>query len=179
MKKIIVDKEIISKIPRTYIFTTGILDIDSKYLKKRIDEGIQTSSLNYATNVYGKHTEWNFFNKEKKFEVLLLQIIDHLEDLEVPLDKFYLHEAWGIIEKFGDYTKPHDHGAFYLSGVLYLNDHYQKLYFPEINQEITPQKGRFVIFSSFLMHYTKRNIRHKDKYAISFNFKGALIGDKI
>jgi len=146
------------------------LDIDSKYFKKRIEEGVQNSSINYKTNVVGKHTEWKFFNNDEQFKVLLLQLIDYLENLNIELEGFYLEEAWGLIEKFGDYTKKHKHDPAYFSGSLYLNDHHQKLYFPEIKEEITPKKGRFVLFSSFLMHYTRRNLKHKDKYAISFNF---------
>jgi hypothetical protein len=172
----IIDKEIVSKILRDYVFVTGIFDVDSKYFKKRIEEGVQSSSINYKTNVVGKHTEWKFFNKDEQFMALLLQMVDHLEGLNIELDGFYLEDAWGLIEKFGDYTKQHNHGSSYLSGVLYLNDHPQKLYFPTIQQEIIPRKGRFVLFSSFLIHYTKRNLKHKDKYAISFNFNYTNVG---
>jgi len=167
----IIDKEIISKISRDYIFLTGTFNIDSKYFKKRIDEGIQHSKLNYKTNVYGKHTDWTFFNNDTQFLVLLLEIIDHLESLNIVLKKFTLAEAWGLIENFGDYTRKHDHEPYYLSGVLYLNDHPQKLYFPEIKQAVTPKKGRAVLFSSFLYHATERNLEDKAKYAISFNFR--------
>ena len=52
-----IDKEIVSQILRDYIFITGVFDIDSKYFKKRIEEGVQNSSINYKTNVVGKHTE--------------------------------------------------------------------------------------------------------------------------
>ena len=90
----IINKEIVSKILRDYIFLTGTFDIDSKYFKKRIDEGIQSSKLNYKTNVYGKHTDWTFFTTDNQFIVLLLQIIDHLETLDTPLKKFILAEAW-------------------------------------------------------------------------------------
>jgi len=166
----IIEKEIVSTILRDYIFITGVLDIDSRYFKKRIEEGVQNSNINYKTNVVGRHTEWKFFNKDEQFMALLLQMVDHLEDLDIALEEFYFEEAWGLIEKFGDYTKRHNHSSAYLSGVIYLNDHHQKLYFPTIKQEIIPKKGRFVIFSSFLTHYTKRNLKHKTKYAISFNF---------
>ena len=166
----IVDKEIVSQIYRPYVFVTGIFDIDSKYFKKRVEEGVQNSNINYKTNVHGKHTEWKFFNKDKEFGILLLQMIDYLDGLNIQLQKFSLEDSWGLIEGFGDHTIKHHHGYSYLSGVLYLNNHHQKLYFPEIKQEITPKQGRFVIFSSFLEHYTKRNIRNTEKYAISFNF---------
>jgi len=171
----LIEKEIISKISRDYVFVTGILDIDSEYFKKRIKEGVQKSHLNYKTNVAGRMTDWTFFNKDGNFLVLLLQLIDYLENLNMDSERFTLSEAWGLIETFGGYTQKHNHAPYYLSGVLYLNDHHQKLYFPEIKQEIIPKKGRFVIFSSFLLHQTKRNLEHKEKYAISFNFGRILI----
>ena len=174
----IIDKEIVSKIPRDYIFITGGFDLDPQYLKQRIEEGVKESNLNYKSNVVGKHTEWKFFNKDRHFITLLLQLIDHIEHLNIELERFTLTDSWGLIEKFGDYTKKHHHLPSYLSGVLYLHDHSQKLYFPDIKQEITPTTGRFVLFSSFLNHYTKRNLEDKEKYAISFNFKSASIGDE-
>jgi hypothetical protein len=177
-KEMIIDKEIISKVPRDYIFVAGIFNIDSKYFKKRVDEGVQHSNINYKTNVHGKHTAWHFFNKDKEFLTLLLKIIDGLESLNIELEKFTLAESWGLIEAFGGYTQRHNHGPYYLSGVIYLNDHHQKVYFPEIKQEITPKKGRFVVFSSFLMHQTKRNLKHQDKYAISFNLRSVNDAEK-
>ena len=95
---------------------------------------------------------------------------------------FVLHEQLEIgnlslNEEFGEYTKKHDHLPSYVSGSMYLNSHSQKLYFPEINQEITPKPGRFAIFSSFLQHQTKRNIKHKSKYAISFNLRNVTISE--
>lgn len=173
-----IEKEIVAKIPRDYLFVSGILDVDAKYFKRRIEEGVKASSINYQTNVYGKHTEWEFFNKDKEFNVLLFQMIDHLETLTIDLQRFYLKNAWGIIEGIGEYTQRHHHEPNYISGVIYFNNHPQKLYFPDIKQEITPQTGRFAIFSSFLNHHTKRNIVDKDKYGISFNFRSAMILDK-
>ena len=173
-----IEKEIVAKIPRDYLFVSGILDVDAKYFKRRIEEGVKASSINYQTNVYGKHTEWDFFNKDKEFNVLLFQMIDHLETLTIDLQRFYLKNAWGIIEGIGEYTQRHHHEPNYISGVIYFNNHPQKLYFPDIKQEITPQTGRFAIFSSFLNHHTKRNIVDKDKYGISFNFRSAMILDK-
>ena len=143
----IVDKEIISKTYRDYLFISGIIDINAKYFKKRIDEGVHGSDLNYQTNVLGKQTDWKFFNSDETFIASLLQLIDYIEELDLKLEKFYLEDSWGLIEGFGNYTKKHTHGPSYLSGILYLNDHYQKLYFPEIKQEIIPQEGRFILFS--------------------------------
>ena len=172
----IIEKEIISQVYRPYFFITGIFDIDAKYFKKRIEESVQHSHLNYKTNVKGQQTDWNFFNKDKNFGILIGQILDHLERMNLELESCHLQDAWGLIEKFGDFTAKHNHGSSYFSGVIYLNDHHQKLYFPEINEEVTPKKGRAVIFSSFLQHYTKRNLRDTAKYALSFNFNGDTYG---
>ena len=167
----IIDKEIISKIPQDYFFISGIIDINTEYFKKKIDEGVKNSdNLNYKTNVLGRQTSWKFFKEDEQFGIILLQLIDYLESLNINLPQFNIAEAWGLIEGFGNYTRKHEHYPSYISGALYLNDHHQKLYFPEIKQEIIPQEGRFVLFSSFLIHQTKRNLEHKDKYAISFNF---------
>ena len=166
----IINKIIVSKIPKTFIYVTGTLDINSKYLTQKVDEGVKASKINYTTNVQGKHTEWQFFNNDEQFLALIFQMIDQLESLKIDLQKFHLSDAWGLVEDFGGYTRKHNHEPGYLSGIVYLNDHSQKLYFPEIEQEITPKEGGFAIFSSFLMHQTKRNLEHKSKYAISFNF---------
>ena len=78
-EKMIIDREIVSKINRDYFLATGIFDIDIKYFKKKIEEGVQKSNLNYKTNVYGRHTDWSFFNNDENFMILLLQMIDYLE----------------------------------------------------------------------------------------------------
>ena len=166
----IIEKEIISKLYREYFFISAVFDVDAKYFKKRIDEGVQNSPLNYQTNVKGQQTDWKFFNKDKHFGILIGQMLDYLEKLSFKLEPCFFGESWGLIEEFGDFTTEHNHAARYFSGVLYLHDHPQKLYFPEINQEITPKKGRLVLFSSFLKHYTERNQGQTAKYAISFNF---------
>jgi|TARA_R100001594_G_scaffold54549_2_gene88102 hypothetical protein len=173
-----IEKEIVSKLPREYLFVSGILDLDAKYFKRRIDEGVKASTINYQTNVYGRHTEWEFFNKDKEFNILLFQMIDYLETLTMDLQRFYLRNAWGLIEGLGEYTQKHHHEPNYISGAIYINDHPQKLYFPEIKQEILPTKGKFVMFSSFLNHHTKRNIVDKEKYGISFNFRSAMVLEK-
>ena len=169
-KKMIIEKEIISKLYREYFFISAVVDVDAKYFKKRIDEGVQSSNLNYKTNVIGKHTDWKFFKQDKRFMILIGQILNYLERINFELEGCSLGEAWGLIERFGEFTRLHHHGQSYFSGVLYLNAHSQTVYFPDINQEITPEKGRLVLFSSFLKHCTKRNLGEAPKYAISFNF---------
>lgn len=174
-----IEKEIKSKIERDYFFVEGSLEnIDSDYFINKIEEGILLeNNLSYKTNVMGKVTPWFYFSKDKNFIYLVNQLIDYVEIKKITTAAYTLLEAWGIKETFADFTQQHSHTPNYLSGVIYLNDHPQKLYFPEINQEITPKPGRFAIFSSFLQHQTKRNIKHKSKYAISFNLRNITISE--
>ena len=101
----------------------------------------------------------------------MIKLVDHLEFNNITHESYSLLEAWGIKEGFGEYTREHCHLPHYISGSVYLNDHPQKLYFPEIKEEVEIKKGRFVLFSSFLKHYTKRNVTNENKYGIVFNFK--------
>ena len=166
-----IQKEIKSKIERDYFFIEGMLDLDAKYFINKIEEGIKDSPLSYKTNVKGQHTSWTFFLKDEKFHIILLKLIDCIEELKLVSHKFRIRDAWGLKEGFGEHTQKHDHLPALISGIIYLNNHSQKLYLPDIKTEIIPQCGKFILFSSFLNHYTKRNIINENKYAISFNFQ--------
>ena len=165
-----IQKEIISKIEREYFFIEGTLDLDGEYFINKIEEGIKESSLYNKTSVKGGMTEWDFFLKDKKFYPILVKIIDCIEQLKLVRHKFTIRSVWGVRTGFGEYAQEHDHLPSLISGVLYLHDHSQKLYFPQIKKEVIPQRGKFALFSSFLNHYTRRNIIDKNKYGISFNF---------
>ena len=165
-----IQQEILSKIERDYFFIVGTIDIDANYFINKIEEGIESSSLNFKTNVVGQMTEWKFFKGDKKFIDIIFKFLDYLDNNKIAKEAYFLKEAWGIKESFGGYTKEHCHLPSYLSGSIYLNNHTQKIYFPEIKKEIEPKKGTFVLFSSFLKHYTNRNNTNKSKYALAFNF---------
>ena len=174
-----IKKEIISKIEREYFFIVGDIDIDTDYFINKIEEGVKNSSLNYKTNVVGQMTDWTFFKNDKKFIEIILKFVDHIEEGKTVKRGYSLLNAWGVKESCGDYNGDHCHLPCYMSGSLYLNDHPQKLYFPEIKEEVEAKKGRFVLFSSFLKHYTKRNIIDESKYALAFNFQHNTITDQI
>ena len=170
-----IQKEILSQIKRDYFFIVGTIDIDADYFINKIEEGIKGSSLNYQTNVIGQMTEWKFFKGDKKLAYILLKLLDYCDDKKITEEGYSLKDAWGLKESFGEYTQKHAHLPSYVSGSLYLNSHTQKLYFPDIKEEVEPKKGRFILFSSFLKHYTTRNNMNKSKYAISFNFEHTTI----
>tara|TARA_R110000751_G_scaffold99601_1_gene193156 strand:- start:119 stop:655 length:537 start_codon:yes stop_codon:yes gene_type:complete len=172
-----IQQEILSKIERDYFFIVGTINIDENYFINKIEEGIKYSSLNFKTNVVGQMTEWKFFRGDKKFIEIIFKFLDYLDNNKITKEAYFLKEAWGIKESFGGYTKEHKHFPNYLSGSIYLNNHSQKLYFPDIKKEVEPKKGTFVLFSSFLKHYTNRNNTNKSKYALAFNFDYTTIDD--
>tara|TARA_R100001443_G_scaffold114683_1_gene131016 strand:+ start:563 stop:1087 length:525 start_codon:yes stop_codon:yes gene_type:complete len=166
----IIDKEINSQIEQDYIFITGHLDVNQEYFVQKIEEGIKAeSNLNNKTAIQGFMTDWNYFNNDPELQKLLLPVMDKLDKIKsVPKYKFF--NSWGYAESFGHRTMMHCHGDSLVAGSLYLNDHDQELIFPKINEKVKPEKGRFVLFSGFLKHYTNRNITGKTKYGLSFNF---------
>jgi len=172
-----IQKEIISKIEKDYLFLTGNINLDCKYFIEKINSNISSeSNLNYKTNVIGKQTSWSFFNKDEKFKYVLFDIFDYLDSIK-NIKGYYLDSSWGLKEDEGDYTRVHDHLPSFLSGIIYLNKHPQKLFLPEINQKIIPDCGKLVLFSSFLKHYTKRNNIKEGKYAIAFNLNYTTVSN--
>jgi len=168
-----INKLIISSIVREYFFITGSVGkIDYKYFISKIEEGIKlTTNLNYKTNVIGKQTDFDYFLNDKNFTKIINKIVFYLQENNITKHPYQLADAWGLREDYGDYTKEHHHLPYYISGVLYLNNHTQSLYFPELQQEIKPKQGEFVLFPSYIKHYTNLNTSDKSKYALAFNFK--------
>jgi len=175
-----IKKVIRSTINQKYFFAEGSLDINANYFIQEIEKGInENNNANYKTHVRGKMTSQHYFVRDNEFIKLILPMLDYIDQTNFDFSdptiswshpSYYLREAWGYKEGFGDYTREHSHGVCWLSGVIYLNKHHQKLIFPQINKEVTPEKGTFVLFSPFLLHKTKRNITKKSKYGISFNW---------
>jgi len=116
-------------------------------------------------------TDWCSFAKEEKFWMPVFPIIDFIDENKLFEDNYTIKEVWGLSEGKGHYTKKHKHFPSIFSGVIYLNSCDQKLFFPDIKEEIKPEPGVFAIFSGFLNHYNYRNTSDVTKYALSFNAK--------
>ena len=51
--------------------------------------------------------------------------------------------------------------------------------FKQINQSVKPEKGKFVLFSSFLQHGCKASKSENIKYGISFNMKTLSVSEDV
>lgn len=166
----IIENKIISKIKQPFFFYKGRFNkINIKYFIDKIEEGCKADNNNsFKSNIIGEMTNYKYFNNDLEFLKLLWPIFD-VVDKDIKKETYSLRDSWGLKNSLSHYTKSHTHKGCYLSGVIYLNKHSQILEFPEINKTIEPDVGSFVIFSSFLEHYCKRNLSNKVKYGISFN----------
>ena len=175
-----IKKEVKSKFKKNYFLSEGFLDINSKHFMKEIDSGVEANNnANYKTNVIGKMTEPNYFVNNSEFIKVILPLLDYIDNTFKDAPQYNLNNAWGYKEGFGEYTREHHHINSWLSGVIYLNKHHQNLIFPEINHEISPEEGKFILFSPFLLHKTRRNITKKIKYGMAFNFHCTQIFDTL
>jgi len=169
-EEMILEQEVFGKVKKDYFFITGKLKLNNpKSLINKIKEGVKKSNNNFTTNVYGYMTPWKYFVNDQEFLTELFPLLDKLDSL--PFIKNYdLQDAWGLIEGWGGRTRRHSHSTCYISGALYLNEHPQELIFPEINQKVKPEVGKFALFSSDLTHFANRNRCQDQKYGIAFNF---------
>lgn len=145
------------------------LEVNDLYLISEIEKHLEKTNLYYTTNVKGKMTAWNAFNKDDVFLETLERGSSHISQY-INLEKSVLHESWGLKIEKGDYTARHHHSTSILSGILYLNEVDQVLMFPELNINVKPKKGTFLLFSPWLEHMTDVNKSEQIKYAIAFNF---------
>ena len=157
------------KVKKDYLLIEGFLDMDSTYFIKEINKGIEEkNNNNFKTNIKGYMTSWKYFTNNKKFLKALLPLFDYLDTLP-NIQPYQLGDSWGLKQGFSNFTQDHDHSPNYLAAVIYLNEHKQVLIFPEIKKTFKPKKNSFILFSSFLIHKTTRNLTDKYKYAISIN----------
>lgn len=165
----IIHKHIEKKILRDYFVIEGSLKINCKYFIDKIKEGVQSDdNRNHQTYVRDQMTSWEFFKYDDKFLKILSNLIDMIdENFEFPT--YGLVDAWGYCLNTNGETREHDHKPNLWSGVLYLNNHDQTLNFSEIKQSFKPAPGKFVLFSSHLLHDSKKHKFKKSKYGISFN----------
>ena len=155
---------------QVYVFE-GKVNIDVQYFIQKIEEGIEKeNNLSYKTNVMSKMTSFDYFLKDDKFLKFAEEISPafeyHNNNVRVKLE-----DAWGNKLLPGDCVKPHNHGNVEISGVLYLEDKGEKLYFSQLDVKIKPEKGKFVLFDSTLLHGVPTNSSKKPRYSIAFNFR--------
>ena len=174
----IIHNHIEDKALSEYFFVEGLIDIDSKYFINEIKKGVEKEdNNNFKTNVRDKVTSYKYFNYDKKFINILEKFSNYIES-RCKTNLYGLIDSWGYCVDTNNKTLFHDHKYCVWSGVIYLNSHSQYLKFPGINKKIKPEKGKFVLFSSFLKHGTERHDSKETKWGISFNMAPDIFNTK-
>ncbi len=169
-KIVIIQKHIEKKILKDYFLIEGKVDLDSSYFINKIIEGFrEIENKSGKTNIEGLMTSFTYFNKDTEFLKIIKNLISYV-DSEIKLNSYYLKNSWGFCTNKNEKTKYHNHESQMFSGVLYLNSHDLCLNFNEINKTIKPEKGKFVLFSSFLKHGTDVSYYEDTRWGISFDF---------
>lgn len=150
---------------------------DLDYLIKKTMNNI--GAMDYKTNVLGKMTDYQYFNKNKIFLKVLFKVLSdakyHVKTLSNQKE-LLVSEAWGAILHKGDYVKLHDHSVCSLVGVLYLSDGENLNFYKSYEQKpenviysVKPKKGTVVLFPSWCFHGTEQNKSDTPRICLPFN----------
>jgi|TARA_R100001163_G_scaffold65309_2_gene62045 UDP-N-acetyl-D-mannosaminuronic acid transferase (WecB/TagA/CpsF family) len=153
----------------TIMIETYMENFNPDSLISKINNELQQDNhLNYVTNVKGEMTKWDAFTKDPEFNAILQKNSSILSNA-IGEDTFILEQAWGIRLSGKQLVRKHKHEKHWLSGVFYLSNTSQELFFEELNLSIKPKVGTFIVFDAHLFHQTKNLVGEDVKYAIAFN----------
>jgi uncharacterized protein (TIGR02466 family) len=138
-----------------------------------------------------KETEWkslDFYHQHPELRDFSSMILNEFEKVydhfQVKRDSIYINNMWGQISNGYNYHQYHIHQNSYFSGILYLrtpqgsgetvfynNSTSTKLIRPEYNElnrfncgnySFTPEKGKLIIFPSWLPHAVQASLLPKE-----------------
>jgi uncharacterized protein (TIGR02466 family) len=170
------------------------LDFDNTKILKYISKIDKDSVIVKASNFGGWHSHFYFDPFPSCLEPLNEQINKFVKetihkDFQVRGD-LVIHNGWFIVNKKGDFNKPHKHPPYTFSGVYYLkcDDDSGELIFnnqAEMNNYavdytdfnssnskefyIKPQEGQLYIWPAWIEHYVTPNKSDSERIVYSFN----------
>ena len=102
------------------------------------------------------------------------------------IDEYYINNSWYTSTTNGQYAHLHSHGGSDISGVYYISTNQRdgNIYFHsphyvsennyiiahlDMARQVTPSKGKLLLWPSFLMHGTRINETNHNRVSLSFN----------
>ena len=120
--------------------------IDNNSIKDRIETNEHSTDNGFQT-----HNIIDLFSENLLKEIMPIN--------NLYKDIFHIHY---ISYNKGGFQKTHNHiRTEELSFILYLNDSDGNTVFSDILKEVIPSKGKLIVFSSNLMHYSKPSYKNK------------------
>lgn len=179
---------------QTNLYYTQLKNIDHKKIIKYVNSLQNEDHLIEASNVGGYHSPAFYHPFPSCVEKLNSEINKFLKkyvrkDFECRGD-IYIHNSWFIVNKRGDFNKPHKHPPYTFSGVYYIDvpensgnivfnnqaemNNYAMSYtkynkFNCKDYSVTPKTGNLLIFPAWLEHYVTPNKTNKPRIIYSFN----------
>jgi len=159
---------------RTYIVEVFIKD--EPLLKKLEQKIIKNVGLNnYKTNVKGKMTSFNFFQKDPDFKKLVSKFF-----YECSLDALYpgnlnpktgmygcnVQNSWGNILTKKDFVQKHHHLGSDWASILYFND---AVLCTEFNK-FKAQRGLIISLPSYVYHWVEPTESDKKRISLIWNW---------
>ena len=128
------------------------------------------------------------YNCDYFLKYLNIHLIEYLNQIGSQETPYLLKESWFTETNKGEYAHQHDHGAFDVSGVYYVNSNgedgnfylknvlshlssnyiYDKVIDP---MEIPPKNGRLLLWPGLIPHGTKINQTDNRRISLSFNLQ--------
>jgi hypothetical protein len=154
----------------TFILTGEIKNIEiinnlTKFVKENKDE-----KLSYKTAVKANFTGFKSLINNKDF-FNFLKIIQ--QNIKVIYPKnFIVSEAWGNLCKINEEVTEHAHaGVSGFCGILYLTEGGPGTYFKEYDLLIEEKIGKYILFSTCLLHKVEKIKNNIERITIAFNME--------
>ncbi len=104
-------------------------------------------------------------------------VVDYARAAGVDYELDFYLQAWGNVNRFGDYHNLHNHPHAWLSGTYYVQAPEPKALpgrsdgDPQVDPEhrILPQAGEILVWPAFLHHLVHPNLSDELRVSISFN----------
>lgn len=179
---------------QTDLYSTQLKDVDHKKIIKYLNK-IDKSAVDVkASNYGGWHSSYYFEPFPSCVDDLNKKINSFVKktarkDFNIVGDTV-IHNSWFIINKKGDFNKPHKHPPYVFSGVYYIKcddnsgdlvfntqaemnnyaTHYKE--FNKYNSKdfyVKPQIGQLLIWPAWVEHYVTPNKSNSERIIYSFN----------
>ena len=179
---------------QTDLYATDLKGIDNKKIIKYLDKIPKDEHDVVASNYGGWHSPYYFDpfpscvdDLNEKINYFVKQTLR--KDFDIIGDTI-IHNSWFIINKKGDFNRPHKHPPYVFSGVYYVkcDDNSGELVFntpaemnnyathyKEYNKHnskdffITPKTGQLLIWPAWIDHYVTPRKSNSERIVYSFN----------
>ena len=157
------------------------IEVIQGYTSANVDRLSQVILQNASKRLGERPSHTRFEDSYCPDSAIIHTIIKDMEDEYQkvnPESRLSLMGKWGHVHEKNMSTNRHSHNPADLSAVTYLSvpkGSGNIVFWPnpihDMNYNIPPEKGMFLLFPGWLPHSVNRNISNEPRVSVSFNFK--------